>query len=314
MSIDLLPQLAEYGRQQRAERPQVGPDRIVADAAQPAPLHLVAINGTEPHRRTFRTAAAAIATATVLIVAIGGASLLIGSHADTQTAATGAPPASASGTDDATISRNPEDIAVAAPASRDPVQRIGVVEAMVSAANDARLTDYMDLFAPGAMLYGSPYDGPSQEALMAANVKWAFDGDARSSCVAGDGGDLTCYAVTLQDAFHGTAGLSIRADFSFTFDTQNRITSIEVDRSERSRLSAPFGQQGLSQQAAFASSFLQWLSEAHPDVATSMSPPAANGMPGAADIPLVLDYMVEFMAQSDLYPQQSAGIPYPPAP
>ncbi len=309
-----MTQLAEYGRQQRAERPQFGPDQIDEDATRPAPLRLVPNDENAAHRGTFRTAIATIASAVVLLVAIGGVSLLIGSHAATQTEATVSPPTAASATSNATIDPSPVDNTVPAPASRHLAQRRGVVEAMMSTANDARLPDYMALFAPRAILYGSPHDEPSQEALMAANVTWAFHGDARSSCVAGDGGDLTCYAVTLQDEFHGAAGLSIRADFSFTFDTQNRITSIEVDRSERSRLSAPFGQQGLSQQAAFASSFLQWLGEAHPDVAASMSPPTANGMPGASDIPVVLGYLTEFMAQSDLYPQQSTGIPYPPTP
>ncbi len=313
MSNDLLTQLAEYGRQQRAERPQHGPDQFAAEAVLPAPLRLVPVDETESRPRTFRSAAVAIAgAAAVLFVTIGGVSLLIGSHTETQSTAYLAPPAVGPAIDDTAIARTAEGVAV--PASSVLLQRIGVVEAMASAANDARLADYVALFEPEAMVFGSHHDERSQQALMAAGVKWAFPGDARSSCVAGDGGDVTCYAVTQQDRFHGAAGISIRADFSFTFDAQNRITSIEVDRSDRSRLSAPFGQQALSQQSAFASSFLRWLAKTHPRVANSMSPPTASGMPAAADIPLVLDYVAEFVAQSDLYPQQSTGIPNPPAP
>ena len=321
MSNDLLTQLAEYGRQQRAERPQHERrdhqphhrDQFAAEALLPAPLRLVPVNETESRRRTFSSAVAAIAgAAAVLLVTIGGVSLLIGSHTETQSTANLAPPAVGPAIDDTAIARTAEGVAV--PASSVLLQRIGVVEAMASAANDARLADYMALFEPEAMVFGSHHDERSQQALMAAGLKWAFPGDARSSCVAGDGGDVTCYAVTQQDRFHGGAGISIRADFSFTFDAQNRITSIEVDRSDRSRLSAPFGQQGLSQQSAFTSRFLRWLAETHPQVANSMSPPTASGLPAAADIPLVLDYVVEFVAQSDLYPQQSTGIPNPPAP
>ncbi len=101
--------------------------------------------------------------------------------------------------------------------------------------------------------------------------------------------------IHLFDGFHGPAGISGTAPAQFYLDDDLRITRWDDN------------QDCCLKQAAFTRDFWFWLLDAHRDVYDQIRPIDNGALPGyggrdPADMSIAIQYVDEFVAQSDKYP------------
>jgi hypothetical protein len=96
------------------------------------------------------------------------------------------------------------------------------------------------------------------------------------------------------DDFWGAAGLGGEATMSFTLNEENLVVGWSDD------------QPCCEAETALHRAFNTWLAENHPDVRADISPAASDAAPGhswdPAKMSIAIEYMDEFLAQSEEYP------------
>jgi hypothetical protein len=170
---------------------------------------------------------------------------------------------------------------------------LDAVSAMMDAFNSGHLDSFMTYFEPSAIVYGGTRMGEfraTAEAFMAAHEQWTLSGCATSGT-----NTVTC-ASSRRDDFHGAGGLVVTEDLEFEFNPDGRVVDFG------SEPDAEF-----ADYLAFDQRFVTWLAVAHPDVAAYYAPflydaGPMSRMPYAPDVPIALEYVDEFVAQSDDYP------------
>lgn len=128
-----------------------------------------------------------------------------------------------------------------------------------------------------------------QRSFMAANEVWTIDGECSELS-----GDRMACPFTLLNEFHGPAGLWFEVPgLTFDFADDGLISRMSADTWH---IAGDMGD--------YNSSFDAWLAESHPEVHASFGPrvEGEDGLPSAEDMPVALEYVEEFLAQSDVYP------------
>ena len=170
--------------------------------------------------------------------------------------------------------------------------RAQAIESMLAAYNQARSDDWRASFL-GPPELGNGL-GPNAEAsFMAAAGRWELIGP----CVTEP--EVVICPTHRSDAFYGVGGFDHDARFVFFF-APHTDDLIGYEVAEDAGPSDWFDGHG-----AFELAFIEWLERAHPDVSVSRGPDWIGI--ATADMPTALQYVAEFVAQSDVYPIEPAG-------
>jgi len=178
-------------------------------------------------------------------------------------------------------------------------EHVVTIEAMVASRNSGDFNAWRRHFIPDdPEIFGSIRSEDSdldfQRSFMAANEAWTIDGDCQELA-----GDRVSCPFTLKNEFHGPAGLWFEVPaLTFGFAEDGLISSLGADSW---RIAGDLGE--------YNSAFDTWLGEAHPDIHASFGPrvEGEDGLPSAQDMPVALEYVEEFLAQSDVYPLGEAA-------
>lgn len=174
-------------------------------------------------------------------------------------------------------------------------ERVAKVEAMVADRNSGDFDAWRAHFiAERPSIFGGPVldetaDLEWQRSFMAANEIWTITGE----CTNGATVNVSC-PFTLVNDFHGPAGIFFTVPgLAFTFDEDLQIASMGTSYWEHAQ-----------DPAVYNAAFDAWLAEAHPDVHASFGPrvEGEDGLPNPDDMPTALQYVDEFIEQSDEYP------------
>ena len=183
-------------------------------------------------------------------------------------------------------------------------QRVALVAAQAAAYSDGDFDGWVSYYTPDASLgNGLTAGGPDIKILFsvsaAANEQWVITG----LCQQGASPEQSSCPMRQRNDFHGPAGLDVEALYTFTFDEDDKIVAYELDQG-RAIANAPFN--------TFDIRFVQWLAEAHPEVALDsvMQANLSGGVLMTAEsMATALLYVDEFIAQSDDYPIQQDDAP-----
>jgi hypothetical protein len=171
--------------------------------------------------------------------------------------------------------------------------RVQLVEAMVAARNSGDYGTWRAFFpdeAPNIFgtVIGDESEPEWQRSYVAANDVWTITGTCR------DGIDRVRCPMTLVNDFLGPAGISYTVpNMEIYFTPEDEMTgmgaevwSIDGDPEE------------------YADAFDAWLAVAYPEVHAGFGPrvEGEGGLPNAEDMPTAIQYVDEFVAQSDDYP------------
>lgn len=176
---------------------------------------------------------------------------------------------------------------------------VATIEAMVASRNSGDFDAWRSHFiSDDPSIFGSVRREESdldwQRSFMAANEVWTIDGDCRELA-----GDRVACPFTLRNEFHGPAGLWFEVpELTFSFADDGLIGSLGANSWE---IAGDLGD--------YNSAFDAWLGETHPDVHANFGPrvEGEDGLPSADDMPVALQYVDEFVAQSDKYPLGEAA-------
>lgn len=182
----------------------------------------------------------------------------------------------------------------------DPAQwladRVAKIDAMVTDFNSGDFDAWRGHFiAEGPNIFAKTvYDDDSdlewERSLMAANEVWTVTGQ----CTQVGTVNVSC-PFSKKNEFHGPAGIDITVPgLIFTFDEDLQISRVWTSYWEVAQ-----------DPDVFNAAFDAWLAEAHPDVYASFGPRAqgsSDGLPNPDDMPTALEYVAEFIQQSDEYP------------
>jgi hypothetical protein len=177
-------------------------------------------------------------------------------------------------------------------------QRVETIEAMVEARNSGDFDAWRAFFpSQRPIIWASTVRDEAelewQRSYMAANETWTITGPCRSQA------DRIQCPMTLVNDFFGPAGLFFRVPVNFRFNEAGEISYLGADTW------AIAGDPG-----DYSEAFDTWLAEAHPDVDTAFGPrvEGEDQLPGAADMPVALEYVHEFLAQSGDYPLAAVSV------
>lgn len=169
------------------------------------------------------------------------------------------------------------------------------LEAMIAARNSGDFEEWVSYLADEAEVFASP-DPASwtdwQRAVMAANEQWTIDGECRSTTPSTR---FVC-PMTLRNDFHGPAGLYFTVPaMVIMFDDSGKIDTIVTDNWDIA-----------GEPEEYNSAFEVWIANAYPDAYATFGPSVEGegGLPNAEAMPTALEYVDEFIAQSDIYPLQ----------
>ena len=173
--------------------------------------------------------------------------------------------------------------------------KVVVVEAMVAARNSGDYEAWRSSFITRfPFIFGSQVTDEAelewQHSQMAANDVWTITGECR---LTGASTGITC-PMELRNEFHGPAGLYfVVPEMRLMFNGAGELTGVTADDYEIA-----------GDPAEYNAAFDAWLAEAHPEVHASFGPrvEGENGLPNPEDMPTALEYVDEFIAQSDIYP------------
>jgi len=162
-------------------------------------------------------------------------------------------------------------------------RRVAIIAAQAGAYSDGELDAWLAYYTPDADLYNGVFSLEQPDLRLRApywfalNDQWVITG----VCTDVSAGDVAC-PMRQKDDYHGLAGITLEAVYTFTFNEDDKITAFRLDGSYPAAL-APYG--------AFDMRFLRWLDETHPEAELDDSTTA-------------ILYVEEFIAQSDHYPIQ----------
>lgn len=176
-------------------------------------------------------------------------------------------------------------------------QRIEVIEALVAVHNSGDFDAFRDQFSDAPEVFGgtveSDVDWEFQRSFIAANEQWEFSGSCEEHSVQGR---VAC-PMTLENDFMGPAGLYFDVP-ALRFEV-SQAGNIEHIGAEVWRIAGD--------PEDYFAAFDAWLNAAHPEVHAGLGPRVEDwGMlPSAEDMPSVLPYVDEFLAQSADYPLEA---------
>lgn len=171
-------------------------------------------------------------------------------------------------------------------------QQVATIEAMVEARNSGDYEVWRSYFpAERPVIWANTIEDDSeldwQRSYMAANETWTITAPCQSR-----GSGVSC-PMTLVHDFFAPAGLFFRTTVDFEFNGDGEISYLGTGSWE---IAGDWGE--------YTEAFDTWLLEAHPEVHARMGPrvEGENGLPSADDMPEALEYVNEFIGQSDIYP------------
>lgn len=173
--------------------------------------------------------------------------------------------------------------------------RTAAIEAMVEAHNSGNFTAWRAHFVADRpnILRGPVQDESEldwQRSLMAANEVWTLDGECRPDPNHADW--ITC-PMTMTNDFWSPAGVILTGEIRFVVGQDGLLREMSIVTSTVT-----------GDPLEFVTMFDQWLAQAYPDVHASFGQgvDGVGTMPNPDDMPRALQYVDEFIAQSDLYP------------
>lgn len=245
-----------------------------------------------PHRPWWRGPVAAVA-AFVSVVVLGVSLVFLGlrgddrSPADPPTTTTDAAPATSSPTTP-TTAPPPTTASPELSSEQELATKTATVENMLAAWNDADLDLVQSLLTDAPTVFGSRMstdaDWDATRAFMAADQRWELLGPCEDIV----GPSIQC-PILRTDEFTRPAGVSpeaMQATFRVTDD--GLISFFEVS--------------GGDEISKFLQAFDAWLLDSYPEVHATFGERPFFRMPDAQDMPTALQYVEEFVAQSDVYP------------
>lgn len=174
----------------------------------------------------------------------------------------------------------------------DAEQAVGAVLVAIDSYNSGDIDRWVAAFdpesseAPEAETWGY-FD----EIFMNANRQY----EVVEPCqlVASDPGVVEC-TLAMFDDFHGPAGISGTAPAQFRLNDQLKLSGFDDN------------QDCCDRQFAYTRAFNNWLRDIHADVYEQIKPSDIGSLPGwrtdPADMAIAIQYVAEFIAQSDTYP------------
>lgn len=190
------------------------------------------------------------------------------------------------------VDRMREDSSALPPAGSGPVT---VVASAYEALNSGDIDAWLDHFRDDALVFGRPKDRLGVVFRVLAAVDYRTDvvepcrlGEPGS----GSGTTVEC-VIEETDAFHAAGGLSVTKREVFTVDSAGRISGAEAAVLS---LTHPGNY-------VFNQAFFDWLRVSYPDVHAEIRPPLTTHLPENPDhMRTAMDYLDEFIAQSERYP------------
>ncbi len=177
-------------------------------------------------------------------------------------------------------------------------RRVEIIEEQAAAYSSGDMEAWVSYYAENAPIYnGNFLVGPRMtstqtwfRSFMVANDQWTITGDCEEA-----GSDAVTCPMLRRDDFHGAGGLEAEGSITFTFDEDDRITSFSMSPAPERVLQAQY--------TPFDQAFDAWLEQAYPEVHAGFGVPVFTIQPNADDMPTALEYVDEFVAQSDEYPR-----------
>lgn len=173
--------------------------------------------------------------------------------------------------------------------------RVATIEAMVADFNSGDfdawrahfIAERPNIFA--SIVKNDMEDLEWQRSFMAANEVWTITGECTNVGTV----RVSC-PFSKENEFHGPAGIAITVPrLTFSFDEDLQISEMSTEYWEVAQ-----------DPAVFNAAFDAWLAETHPEVYESFGPrvEGEEGLPNPDDMPTALEYIAEFIEQSDEYP------------
>lgn len=179
---------------------------------------------------------------------------------------------------------------------------IAVVMSAIDAKNSFDLNGWLMAYEGGSRMEVPLF---AEQILMNANQHWAVAEPCRVTGETASGDTVVECLITNTDDFWGVGEIYEPRDQQFAVNSEGLLTTDTAVMEMVSFASA--------KRDAFNRGFHQWLSESHPDVYADMDPGyiSSNG-PGfdtqnAEDMLIAVDYVEEFVAQSEIYPTEPAN-------
>ena len=178
-------------------------------------------------------------------------------------------------------------------------QRVAVIEEAIAVYNEGSLDDFMASLADDARFYAAVEPGPIEQAIVVANDQWTLRGSCQDSAAG-----VRC-PIVVRDDFHGAGGLEGLGSLVFRFNETNEIT----------RVGEAAGRTAYGGYLVFDRDFATWFTENYPEAGADYGQPFAASelllsfrfLPDPEDMALALQYVDEFVAQSDRYPIDAAN-------
>jgi hypothetical protein len=226
----------------------------------------------------------------VLLLAAGCGSDDGGDEASQDEAVTAATAAS---TATATPTPIPQEVAEAA---------VVVVVSALDAKNSLDLDEWLAAFKGGRRT-GTPLH--AEEILMNANQHWEVVEPCQVTGEDAFGDTVVECVISNTDDFWGAGGIFDTRAFEFSVDADGLITR---------QVGLTAGTSGFSsdRRNAFNHAFSQWLTDTYPDVVAETGFVRSSNGPGfdarnSAHMLIAVEYVDEFVAQSDLYPLEQVS-------
>ncbi len=173
-------------------------------------------------------------------------------------------------------------------------ERVTSFESMVEVYNSGDFEAWRSLLVDNPSLFGarveSDEDWEAQRSWLAANEVWTITGECGP---AGNPQRILCPA-TLANDFMAPAGLRWTIpQLRILFSDDGQVVAIDANHWEIA-----------GDPEDYFEAFDSWLADAHPEVHAAFGPRVDGWglLPGAQDMPTALEYVDEFLAQSDVYP------------
>jgi hypothetical protein len=171
------------------------------------------------------------------------------------------------------------------PAGPTGPDQIAYVERAYEALNAGDVDGWAALFAGDA-------DARSQRDLLSVLAAAHYRVEAVEPCASPERDVVVC-TVTETNDFFAAGGLSLTKTEIFTFDGDGRISGRE---SAVRSMTQPGSY-------VYTQAFNEWMRRAHPDVYADIRPEIITHLPQTPeDMRRALDYVDEFVAQSDRFP------------
>lgn len=174
----------------------------------------------------------------------------------------------------------------------DAEQAVGAVLAAIDSYNRGDIDRWVAAFDPeSSEAPEADTSGYFDEIFMNAN----HQNEVVEPCqlIASDPAVVEC-KLSMFDDFHGPAGISGTAPAQFRLNDQLKL----IEWTDN--------QDCCDRQRAYTRAFNNWLRDSHPDIYEQIRPGDLESLPGfrtdPADMAIAIQYVAEFIAQSDTYP------------